>query len=130
MGTEWNHFQSTLNEKNGCKIENDTIKEYKHIPTLKGLEALGKSTRETRSSGYLSEGEVGEFYTMCQNYFLTNYFLITLHGTKQELHKSLLTDFFFQVSIGDMKKSKTFHSVHLLLRKAGCFIYRLGSGKD
>lgn len=47
-------------------IENDTVKkEYKHKHTGIDLEYLCKDTKETENSGYLSEGEVGEFYTMC-----------------------------------------------------------------
>ena len=47
------------------RIENDTVKEYKHKHTGIDLEYLCKDTKETENSGYLSEGEVGEFYTMC-----------------------------------------------------------------
>ena len=47
------------------RIENDTVKEYKHEHTWIDLDYLCKDTKETQSSGYLSEAEVGAFYTMC-----------------------------------------------------------------
>ena len=48
-----------------CRIENDTTKDFNHKHARIDLQSLWKDTKETGSSGYPSEEEVGKFYTMC-----------------------------------------------------------------